>query len=101
MPPPPLAPAAAAGAASVAAGGAGFSDFSGFSAAMTENAGYRFRLTMSWRISSEVVISFDAAWKARCVVIMFANSFVRSTFDISTEPEMTRPLPFWAADTLR
>ena len=33
----------------------------------------------------------ELAWKPRCAVIMFVNSWARSTFDISTVPAVVKP----------
>ncbi len=49
---------------------------------------YLLRLTSSCSISSLVVITRAFDWKPLCVVIMFVNSCARSTFDISSAPEV-------------
>ncbi len=51
---------------------------------------YRFKLTNSCNISSEVVMIFVFAWKPRCAMIISVNSSERSTFDISREPDANR-----------
>src|SRR3954463_710813 len=49
----------------------------------------RLRVTRSCSIWSAVEITRELAWKPRCALIMFVNSWARSTFDISTAPEVT------------
>src|SRR5690554_1281103 len=52
------------------------------------NVHYRFRLTSSCNISSLAVITRAFDWKPRCAMIMFVNSWARSTLDISSAPEV-------------
>src|SRR3954451_24577476 len=54
---------------------------------------YRLRLTRSWRISSELVITRLFAWKPRWATIRPVNSSARSTLDISSAPELSTPRP--------
>src|SRR6266545_1225806 len=42
---------------------------------------YRFRFTSSCRISSEVVMTLEFAWKPRCAAIMLMKLSPRSTLD--------------------
>src|SRR5262249_15121160 len=58
---------------------------------------YRFKFTRSWRISSEVVITREFAWKPRWATIKLVNSAARSTFDISSVPPDIVPRPPWPA----
>ena len=46
---------------------------------------YRLRLTSSWSISSEVVITRPLAWNPRWAVIIPVNCVARSTLDISSD----------------
>src|SRR4051812_47298522 len=52
---------------------------------------YLLRLTRSWSISSEVLITRELAWKPRWAVIMVVNVWARSTLDISTAPAVVKP----------
>src|SRR3954451_18727316 len=54
---------------------------------------YRLRLTRSWRISSELVITRLLAWKPRWATISPVHSSARSTLDISSAPALSTPRP--------
>src|SRR5207245_11065891 len=53
---------------------------------------YRLRFTRSCSISSEAVMTREFAWKPRSAMIMFVNSWARSTLDISSAPADSDPL---------
>lgn len=67
---------------------------SGHPCPLPTNVGNNYRLIFinSASISSLVIITFEFAWYARCVVIRFTNSRERSTFDISSAPGERVPL---------
>ena len=54
---------------------------------------YLLMLTRSWRISSEVVITRELAWKPRSAMIMLVNCWARSTFEPSRKPVAIWPRP--------
>lgn len=54
---------------------------------------YRFRVSSSWSIWSEVWMVLELAWKPRSVTIMSVICSARSTLDISRLPAMIEPLP--------
>src|SRR5581483_4560636 len=54
---------------------------------------YCFRLTRSWSIWSEVVMTLAFAWKPRWATISSVNSWARSTLLISSVPDDSVPRP--------